>query len=425
MKWTEDTLLFADFNQKTLGGSNFEYGSDLHEIKLKRREIGADQKPWVLLYEQLAGHGNINFVYNDYFARGRETEYEYALVPVLSDGTELPYIKTTVQSKFYGAIITDGTVSYHILLDPSITETDRNRQSSVVTTLNCKYPFVFFGGKSNYTSGSFSGTAIRYLKNDTFDVAHSHWYREDMIDWLTNGGTKILKIEDGRIWMVAIDGNVKSSNSEHPDKVTLSFDFTEVGSVNDDNDMLNNGFVNVMTGGTGEEIYNITNNFYYVDSDNTDTTISEGKTYTATLSPVEDYEISGVVVFMGGLNVTNTTYIKRTDESTGKVSHEINIPSVYGNVTIIASATRVRIIAQSFSLTESKFTLSVGNNHKLEYTTYPSGASQNVVIWKSADTKIATVTDKGVVEGVSPGSTTITATMDNLIATCSVVVTTS
>ena len=210
MKWTEDTLLFADFNQKTLGGSNFEYGSDLHEIKLKRREIGADQKPWVLLYEQLAGHGNINFVYNDYFARGRETEYEYALVPVLSDGTELPYIKTTVQSKFYGAIITDGTVSYHILLDPSITETDRNRQSSVVTTLNRKYPFVFFGGKSNYTSGSFSGTAIRYLKNDTFDVAHSHWYREDMIDWLTNGGTKILKIEDGRIWMIAIDGNVKS-----------------------------------------------------------------------------------------------------------------------------------------------------------------------------------------------------------------------
>lgn len=425
MKWTEDTLLFADFNQKTLGGSNFEYGSDLHEIKLKRREIGADQKPWVLLYEQLAGHGNINFVYNDYFARGRETEYEYALVPVLSDGTELPYIKTTVQSKFYGAIITDGTVSYHILLDPSITETDRNRQSSVVTTLNRKYPFVFFGGKSNYTSGSFSGTAIRYLKNDTFDVAHSHWYREDMIDWLTNGGTKILKIEDGRIWMVAIDGNVKSSNSEHPDKVTLSFDFTEVGSVNDDNDMLNNGFVNVMTGRTGEETYNITNNFYYVDSDNTDTTISEGKPYTATLSPVEDYEISGVVVFMGGLNVTNTTYVKRTDESTGKVSHEINIPSVYGNVTIIASATRVRIIAQSFSLTESKFTISVGNNHKLEYTTYPSGASQNVVIWKSADTKIATVTDKGVVEGVSPGSTTITATMDNLIATCSVVVTTS
>lgn len=45
MKWTEDTLLFADFDQKTLGGSNFEYGSDLHEIKLKRREIGVDQKP--------------------------------------------------------------------------------------------------------------------------------------------------------------------------------------------------------------------------------------------------------------------------------------------------------------------------------------------------------------------------------------------
>lgn len=425
MKWTEDTLLYADFNRKTLGGSNFEYGSDLYEIKLKRREIGVDQKPWVLLYEQFAGHGNINFVYNDYFARGRDTEYEYALVPVLSDGTELPYIKTTIESKFYGAVITDGATSYHILLDPSITETDRNRQSSVVTTLNRKYPFIFFGGESNYTSGSFSGTAIRRLENDKFDVAHSHWYREDMIDWLTNGSPKILKIEDGRIWMVVVSSDVKASNSEHPDKVTLSFDFTEVGNVNNNDDMLNNGFVNVATSKNGEETYTVTNNFYYVNSTNTSTVVVEGRPYTATLSSVTDYEISGVVVFMGGLNITNTAYIKSTDEVTKKVSHTINISSVSGNITIIASATRVRIVAQSFSLTESKFTVSVGNNHKLEYTTYPAGASQNVVTWKSDNTKIATVSKAGVVEGVSPGTTKITAVMDGLIATCSVVVTAS
>lgn len=246
-----------------------------------------------------------------------------------------------------------------------------------------------------------------------------------MIDWLTNGSPKILKIEDGRIWMVVVSSDVKASNSEHPDKVTLSFDFTEVGNVNSNDDMLNNGFVNVATSKNGEETYTITNNFYYVNSTNTSTVIIEGRPYTATLSSVADYEISGVVVFMGGLNITNTAYIKSTDAETKKVSHTINIPSVNGNITIIASATRVRIVAQSFSLTESKFTVSVGNNHKLEYTTYPAGASQNVVTWKSDNTKISTVSNAGVVEGVSPGTTKITAVMDGLIATCSVVVTAS
>ena len=418
--WTENTLLLADFDRQSLNGSNFEYGSELYSVKLMRREIGYETKPWILLYEQLTGHGNINFVYNDYFARGRETQYEYALVPVLSNGTELPYIKTTVNSVFYGAVITDGTTTYQILLDPEITETDRNRKSSVVTTLNKKYPFVFFGGESNYTSGSFSGTAIRYLGNDQFDPAHSHWYREELIDWLTNGEPKILKIEDGRIWMVVVNGNVKASNSEHPDKVSLSFDFTEIGNVNSDSDMKENGFENFATEKSGTETYIISTNLFYVTSSSVDTSIVEGNPYKTILTAVPDYEISGVVVNMGGINITATTYTKNSDGTA-----IIDIPSVSGNVTVTASATRVRIVAQSFQLEESSFSVAIGNTHKLYWTTYPTGAHENAITWKSDNANIAAVGKDGVVEGVSAGSTKITGVMDGLIATCTVTVTSS
>lgn len=418
--WTDGTLLFADFDRQSLNGSNFEYGSELYSIKLKRREIGYENKPWILLYEQLAGHGNINFVYNDYFARGRGVQYEYALVPMLNNGTELPYIKTIVTSVFYGAVITDGNTSYHILLDPEITETNRNRQSSVVTTLNSKYPFVFFSGKSNYTSGSFSGTAIRYLGNDKFDPAHSHWYREDMIDWLTNGESKILKIEDGRIWMVVVNGSVKASNSEHPDKVTLSFDFTEIGSVNSDSDMKNNGFENLATEKSGIETYTITFNPFHVNRDNSIASVIEGSTYSVTLTADHDYEINGAVVNMGGINVTATTYTKNADGTA-----TIEIPSVSGNITIIASATRIRIVAQSFQFEESSFSVVIGNTHKLYWTTYPTGAHDNTITWKTDNKNIATVDKDGVVEGVSTGSTKITGVMDGLIATCTVTVTSS
>lgn len=414
--WTENTLLFADFDNMSLDGSNFQYESDIITVQLKRRETGYANKQWITLYEKAVDSKNLNFTYIDKYARGREAEYEYAIVPVLKNGTELPYIKTTAVSNFGGAVITDGDTSYHILLDPAITETDRNRQSSVITTLNRKYPFVFFGGESNYTTGSFSGTAIRYLGNDVFDVANSHWYREDMIDWLTNGEPKILKIEDGRIWMVVIDGNVKASNPDHPDKVSLSFDFTEIGDVNDENDMLDKGFVNRTEEIITPDSFDITYNLYYVTLDNTPASISNGGTYKTKLSPDTDYEVSGVVVMMGGLNITNTVYDKK--------AHEVNIPSVSGNITIIASATRTRIVAQSFSLTESKITLIVKNNHKLEWTTYPAGAAQNIITWKSSNESVATIKD-GVIEAKSAGNTTITAVMDNLTATCAVTVTAS
>lgn len=413
--WTENTLFFASFDGQSLDGSNFQYGSNVASVKLKRREVGYENKPWTLVYEYRISEDGLNFMYNDYFARGRNTEFEYSLTPVSRDGVELPCIKTTVQSDFSGAVISDGQTSYHILLDPEITETERNRQSSVVTTLNSKYPFIFFGGKSNYTTGSFSGTAIRYLGNDQFDVAQSHWYREDMIDWLTNGDPKILKIQDGRIWMVTVNGNVKASNASHPDKVSLSFDFTEIGNVNDESDMINQGFTNRLESTNENETFTVSTNFYYVTSSNTTSSVRYKDSYTTKLTAATDYAINGVVVIMDGVNVTGTVYDKTT--------HEINIAQVTGNISIIASATRVRIVAQSFSLTESSVSILIHNTHKLEWTTYPTGASQNIITWKSDKESVATVKSDGIVEALSTGTATITAVMDGLIATCKVTVT--
>ena len=414
--WSENTLFFASFDKKSLDGSNFQYGNDVSSIKLKRREIGYENKPWVLVYEYYINDDILNFIYDDYFARGRNTEFEYSLTPVTTDGVELPCIKTKVRSDFSGAVISDGETSYHILLDPEITETERNRRSSVVTTLNSKYPFIFFGGKSNYTTGAFSGTAIRYLSNDTFDTAQSHWYREDMIDWLTNGDPKVLKIEDGRIWMVVVNGNVRASNSEHPDKVTLSFDFTEIGDVNNESDIINQGLASHLDVINEDEMFTISTNFYYVTIDNLTTSVRYKSSYTAKLTAATDYALNGVVVIMDGINITGTAYNKDT--------HEINIAQVTGNVAITASATRVRIVAQSFSLTESSVSILIHNTHKLEWTTYPASASQNVITWKCDNTSTATVNNDGIVEGIAAGTATITAIMDGLIATCKVTVTT-
>ena len=76
--------------------------------------------------------------------------------------------------------------------------------------------------------------------------------------------------------------------------------------------------------------YTITNTLTNVTTNNSAKTITEGSSYSATLTPTDGYEITSVTVSMGAADVTSTAY------SNGN----ININSVVGNLTIIATATQ-------------------------------------------------------------------------------------
>ena len=246
LTWNEDTLIHVTFDQSSSGG-NLPYILDnIGSFRLKRREVGAFE--WTGLYEYtITDINNINFTYIDKFAKGRNTEYEYCIVPVSKEGVEQSYNTIKVVSNFDGAVIADKDTMYHILLEPSVTSTTRNKDATVISTMNNKYPFVFYGSNANYHSGSFSGVVIKYNGNDSWDFDKSVEYRDEMTEWLTNGEPKILKMWDGRIWMINVSGNITSDSSEHPDKVTISFDFVEIGDTSSTEDLYNNGFVNYTT----------------------------------------------------------------------------------------------------------------------------------------------------------------------------------
>ena len=91
--------------------------------------------------------------------------------------------------------------------------------------------------------------------------------------------------------------------------------------------------------------------------------------------------------------------------------------SVHCKVTVTQPPTAVNLSATSVKVGVGKITT-------LTATVKPDNASNKEVTWKSADTKIATVSDKGVVKGVKAGTVKITATtMDGKISsTCTVTV---
>ena len=75
--------------------------------------------------------------------------------------------------------------------------------------------------------------------------------------------------------------------------------------------------------------YTIENKLTNVTNSNSSISITENSRYTATLSPSEEYEISTVIVTMGGANITNSAYSNGT----------ITINNVTGNIVITAVAT--------------------------------------------------------------------------------------
>ena len=66
-----------------------------------------------------------------------------------------------------------------------------------------------------------------------------------MLDFLVNENVKILKYFDGRSFMVEITDVPTDTSSEHPDKHTISFTFTEVGNLLSNEDMYVNGFLDI------------------------------------------------------------------------------------------------------------------------------------------------------------------------------------
>ena len=212
-------------------------------IRVKRREVGKYE--WTTIYERSIKNiiGSISFVCHDKYARGRKTMYQYAAVPVVDDIEQLS-ASVNVVSEFEGAWLMDKDTSYYVGLEPKVTGVTRNQEAAVETTLSSKYPIVFYGSEANYYNGNFSGVIIKWDQSiDMFDFDGSVDYREIFIDWLTNKKPKVLKMYDGRAWLINVNGNVSYSDDEHPDKVEISFDFIETGDLNSSSDMKNAGLI--------------------------------------------------------------------------------------------------------------------------------------------------------------------------------------
>lgn len=225
--WDFDTILHAEFHGNLLAG-NVDFTADQVEcIRLKRREKGAYS--WLTLDNILiSSNADLHFERSDRLARG-DTDYEYALIPIMSGDIEGNYNINSVRSEFEALWFMERDTAFpaHLNMDVS---TEQIFSTSIVTTLGRKHPFVNRYGESNYTRGTVNATFIPF--NDTicnYDFNRAVRYREEVSQFLTDGITKIIKHWDGRIWLASIVESIPLSENGHYKNPIQGITFVTVG----------------------------------------------------------------------------------------------------------------------------------------------------------------------------------------------------
>lgn len=234
-EWTFDTVLHATFDDITDAGNVAWNLDNTTNILVKKREVG--ETKWTTIEERPVNVlEDFNFSGVDYYSKAK-TDYEYAIVATL-ENVEGNYNISTVHSDFYGIHLAEKDNIYGTIITDDYVDTTRNVPSTVINLLNNKYPKYVSNSIANYDTGSCSGTFV-YFDQDTctYDFEHSSNQTRFVMDILTNRKPKLLKVEDGRMWLVMITGNPTDSGKDYLYNRVISFEWAEIGDCNSEEDL--------------------------------------------------------------------------------------------------------------------------------------------------------------------------------------------
>lgn len=239
--WDFDTALYAKFNNNTNAGNvdwNLETVSDL---ALKCRVKG-NFKWKTIKTKEIHSIDDFKIDYNDYLVASNET-IEYAIVPVLY-GLEGNYAVTQAIPIFNRMFLIEGNTVYSTDITDGFCDTTRNIPASTVELLNSKYPIFIRNTIANYDTGSCSGSFVPVSADDDctllLDSENDYErisYQRDVMDFITNGIPKVLKLSDGRIWIIQVMPNPTDTADQLYNNRKISFQWVEIGDVNSEEDL--------------------------------------------------------------------------------------------------------------------------------------------------------------------------------------------
>ena len=236
-EWNFDTVLHAMFKDSLLAG-NIEFAlNTITSIRIKQREKG--KFDWITIYDiPIDSIEDLDFVRTYKYCKGN-TDYEFAVLPVLNNTIEGNMSVVECESKFTGAYLMERDASIQMAINFESTQ-QRNHSSTTIQTLGRTKPFYITNGMSNYESGSINVVFIQF-DNCEPNTKTGAKYRKEIYDMLTNKKPKILKFDDGRTYIIGITDAI--SQSSDIDIPVSTITWTEIGDIDSEEDLYENDFL--------------------------------------------------------------------------------------------------------------------------------------------------------------------------------------
>ncbi|MCM1134372.1 MAG: hypothetical protein NC400_02250 [Clostridium sp.] len=240
-EWDFDTVLWAKFNGDANAGNVDWTLETTSHIILKSRSDGEFQ--WkTIAVKEVNTIDDFIINYPDYFIASGQT-VEYAVVNVLN-GSEGNYSTTKITPKFSKMFLIENDVVWGTDITDGFCDTTRNIPSSTVELLNSKYPIFVRNTIANYDTGNCKGSFVPLVDEESCELAFNEQYdyqriqyQKGFMDFISDGVPKILKLPDGRMWIVQVTPNPTDTANQMYNNREITWSWVEIGDVNSEEDL--------------------------------------------------------------------------------------------------------------------------------------------------------------------------------------------
>jgi len=203
--------------------------STVTSIKIRRKEAaGSSWMPITTI--DVEDKENIGFAMLDITSKSND-KYSYIIDVMAGNNIYETQTFSNIECNFDGLFIGDAKNQF-LAVGSCETSIKRITKVEYVSTLSGRTPYRISNSDLNYTTGKSSGYFFELDLNNRPMPDYNHKYSNEVIDFLTNGTTKILKTGDGQVWCVSIDGVVELPfHDYYIGANNISFDWTEIGDL--------------------------------------------------------------------------------------------------------------------------------------------------------------------------------------------------
>lgn len=204
--------------------------NSIESVRIKRKTDGSDDIT-IIGEMKIGNKTELSFAVRDTTAQSHK-KYRYYAIPVIK-GREAVGTYEDVESVFSAYFIGNLNKQFVCALNAKC-ERSVHYNMSYVQTFYRQYPHAIQNGNMKYNTGSFTGLFLDRDESGEFTKENAQAFKEQVIEFLTDGDFKIIKTGEGNMWYVQINGEIRENYSDFIGASTISFDWTEIGAATDD-----------------------------------------------------------------------------------------------------------------------------------------------------------------------------------------------